>query len=95
MTWAKDRVGTGRWLRGQTEQCLLLSRGQPVVTLGSQSTLLQGPVREHSRKPEEFYGLVESLCPGRKLELFARQQRPGWEAWGAETDKFRAEAAAA
>jgi len=45
-------------------------------------------VREHSRKPEEFYELVEATCPGSKLELFAREKRPGWEAWGAETDRF-------
>src|SRR5512132_1008107 len=63
LTWAKDRIGTGDWLRGQTEHCLLAVRGRPVVTLTSQSTLLTGPLREHSRKPDEFYALVESLCP--------------------------------
>jgi N6-adenosine-specific RNA methylase IME4 len=93
LTWAKDRIGTGDWLRGQTEHCLLAVRGRPVVTLTSQSTLLTGPLREHSRKPDEFYALVESLCPaptGGRLELFARQARPGWAAMGAEIDRFRA-----
>jgi N6-adenosine-specific RNA methylase IME4 len=88
LTWAKDRVGKGSWLRGQTEHCLFCSRGHPLIRLGSQSTLLQGRAREHSRKPEEFYELVQSLCPGRKLELFAREPRPGWARWGAETEKF-------
>jgi N6-adenosine-specific RNA methylase IME4 len=35
-------------------------------------------------KPDEFYALVESLCPGSKLEMFARMVRPGWKAWGHE-----------
>ena len=92
LTWAKDRVGTGGPLRGQTEHCLLLSRGDPVATPSNQSTLLVAPVREHSRKPDEFYALVESLCPGRQLEMFARERRPGWQAWGAEPDRFGADA---
>lgn len=93
LTWAKDRSGTGTWLRGQTEHCLLATQGKPLVMLSDQSTLLVGPVREHSRKPDEFYALVESLCPGRKLELFARERRPGWRAWGAEPAKFGPSAA--
>ncbi len=90
LTWAKDKVGTGFWLRGQTEHCLLAVRGRPIVTLTSQSTLVVAPVREHSRKPDTFFELVESLCPalpGGRLELFARQARPGWTAWGAEAPR--------
>jgi N6-adenosine-specific RNA methylase IME4 len=67
-------------------------RGRPVVTLTNQ-TLLHAPAREHSRKPDEFYALVESLCPAPvngKLELFARESRPGWIAAGAEIGKFSA-----
>jgi N6-adenosine-specific RNA methylase IME4 len=84
LTWAKDRMGTGDWLRGQTEHCLMCVRGHPTVMLTNQTTLLHGPMREHSRKPDEFFTLVESLCPGSKVELFAREARPGWAAWGAE-----------
>jgi N6-adenosine-specific RNA methylase IME4 len=84
LTWAKDRFGTGDWLRGQTEHCLMCVRGHPTHMLTNQTTLLNGPVREHSRKPDEFFRLVESLCPGSKVELFAREARPGWQAWGAE-----------
>ena len=93
LTWAKDRIGTGDWLRGQTEHCLVAVRGRPVVTLSSQSTLLTAPMREHSRKPDESFALIESLCPapmGGRLELFARQARPGWAAMGAEIDRFPA-----
>jgi N6-adenosine-specific RNA methylase IME4 len=84
LTWAKNRMGTGDWLRGQTEHCLMCVRGHPTPMATNQTTLLYGPVREHSRKPDEFFALVESLCPGSKVELFAREARPGWQAWGAE-----------
>lgn len=90
LTWAKDRMGTGDWLRGQTEHCLLATRGKPVRNLTNETTLLHGPLREHSRKPDEFYELVDRLCPGTKGEMFARQTRPGWAAWGDEAGKFAA-----
>ena len=90
LTWVKHRMGLGDWLRGRTEHCLMAIRGKPVVTLTNQSTALDGPMREHSRKPDEFYTLVESLCPGNKCELFARQPREGWTTTGAEAAKFEA-----
>ena len=88
LTWTKDRMGLGDWLRGRTEHCLMAVRGRPVVTLTNQTTAIVAPLREHSRKPDEFYALVESLCPGNKLELFAREPRNGWQAWGAEANHF-------
>lgn len=88
LTWAKDRSNHGYWLRGRTEHCLLATRGRPVYVLNNQTTLLHGARREHSRKPDEFYVLVEGLCPGTKIDLFARQSRPGWSTWGSEVDKF-------
>jgi N6-adenosine-specific RNA methylase IME4 len=87
LTWVKDRMGLGDWLRGMTEHCLLAIKGRPLVTLTNQTTALTAPRGKHSAKPEEFYVLVESLCPGAKLEMFAREKRKGWEAWGAEADK--------
>ncbi len=86
LTWVKDRFGTGDWLRGQTEHCLMAVRGKPLVTLRGQSTVLHAPLRAHSQKPDGFYDLVESLCPGSKCELFARQKRPGWISWGNECE---------
>lgn len=82
LTWVKNRIGTGEWLRGQSEHCLMCVRGKPVVNLTNQTTIITGPVREHSRKPNEFYSMVESLCPGAKVELFAREKRPGWQMHG-------------
>jgi N6-adenosine-specific RNA methylase IME4 len=50
---------------------------------------LDGLAREHSRKPDEFYGLVERAWPdARRADLFARQSRPGWATWGRERSKF-------
>jgi ParB/RepB/Spo0J family partition protein len=88
LTWVKDRMGTGEWLRGQTEHCLLATRGKPVFIHGNHTTVLKALRREHSRKPEEFYILVEATCPGSKVELFARQARAGWQAFGNQTDLF-------
>ena len=90
LTWVKDRMGMGDWLRGKTEHCILAIRGKPTVLLTNQTTALDGPLREHSRKPDEFYALVEALCPGSKVEMFCRTPRPGWAKWGAETEKFDA-----
>jgi N6-adenosine-specific RNA methylase IME4 len=86
LTWVKPSIKCGHWLRGQTEHCIMAVRGRPTVTLSNQSTVLFAPVPEHrhSRKPDEFYQLVESLCPGSKLELFCRHSRPGWSCWGDE-----------
>jgi N6-adenosine-specific RNA methylase IME4 len=88
LTWVKDRMGTGEWLRGRMEHCLLAARGKPVFLHGSDGTALEAARREHSRKPEEFYALVERICPGSRVELFARHQRRGWRAFGNEVDQF-------
>jgi N6-adenosine-specific RNA methylase IME4 len=84
LTWVKNQMGTGDWLRGMTEHCLLAVKGRPLVTLTNQTTALIADRGKHSAKPEEFYAMVEALCPGSKLELFARTSREGWAAWGAE-----------
>ena len=89
LTWVKDRMGTGEWLRGQTEHCMLAVRGKPVFLNGNQPTVLEAPRREHSRKPKEFYAFVQSTCPGSKIELFARQQQANWASYGNETTLFK------
>jgi N6-adenosine-specific RNA methylase IME4 len=63
LTWAKDKMGMGDWLRGQTEHCLMTVRGRPTVFLTNQTTILHAPMRTHSEKPVEFYDFVEKLCP--------------------------------
>jgi len=61
-----EGVSTGEWLRGQTEHCMLAVRGKPVFLHGNHTTVLEAMRREHSRKPEEFYALVEATCPRRQ-----------------------------
>jgi len=53
----------------------------------SQVNYLATRKREHSRKPDEQYAIIESCSPGPHLELFARGARPGWVAWGNQADE--------
>jgi hypothetical protein len=78
--------GNGDWLRGQTEHCVLATRGTPIVTLTNQSTVVFAPARGHSVKPIEFYALIESLCPApRYADLFSRyRHNDNWDCHGAE-----------
>jgi N6-adenosine-specific RNA methylase IME4/ParB-like chromosome segregation protein Spo0J len=84
LTWVKDRMGTGDWLRGKTEHCLMCIRGKPTITLTNQTTVIYGAMREHSRKPDEFFSLIDGLCPGSKCELFQRNAREGYVGHGNE-----------
>ena len=81
-----DGRGVGFYFRNVTELLLFGVRGS-LRTLGpgrSQVNLLGQPKREHSRKPDQFYDLLERCSPGPYLELFARHRRPGWQQWGNE-----------
>lgn len=84
LTWVKPKWGTGDWLRGKTEHCILAVKGKPKMIDPLPSTELQAPVGEHSRKPDAFYEMVEDCCPGTKCELFSRVDRAGWVTHGAE-----------
>lgn len=81
--WA---MGTGYWTRANPEQCLLATRGHPKRLNADVRKLIVSPRRAHSQKPDEVYGRIERLCAGPYLELFARQRREGWDAWGLEAD---------
>jgi N6-adenosine-specific RNA methylase IME4 len=88
LTWVEDRMVMGDWLRGQTEHCLMAIRGRPIVHLTNQTTALHAPVRAHSQKPDEFYELVEKLCPARRYaSLFARDTRERWDCHGDEVPR--------
>lgn len=84
LTWVKHKMGTGDWLRGKTEHCLMAVRGKPTVTLTNQTTVLNGKAGKHSAKPDEFYALVRALCPGSRVELFQRTPRDGFIGAGLE-----------
>ena len=85
------RMGTGLWTRKMSEICLLATRGKPKRMSGGVRQVIMAQRREHSRKPDEIYERIEQLVEGPYLEMFARQSRPGWDAWGNETDKFNKE----
>ncbi|MFL6161852.1 MAG: MT-A70 family methyltransferase [Jatrophihabitantaceae bacterium] len=94
IVWAKRRLdggpdgrGVGFYFRNVTELILFGVRGKNVRTLAparSQVNMIETRKREHSRKPDEQYTLIEACSPGPYLELFARHPRAGWDVWGDE-----------
>lgn len=96
--WVKTTVngkigfGTGYVLRSAHEPFLIGAIGEPRTTRGVRSVLM-GEAREHSRKPASAYAAAEALIPGaRRADVFSRERRPGWEAFGDEVGKFDAAA---
>lgn len=85
----KLAFGTGYILRCAGEPFLIGTVGNPKTARNVRS-VIEGPIREHSRKPDEAYQEAEKLMPDalRRADLFSRQVRPGWDAWGNESDKF-------
>jgi len=84
-----DGRGVGFYFRNVTEICLFGVRGKGARTLDPgrrQVNLIASRKREHSRKPDEQYALIEACSPGPYLELFARGTRPGWTPWGNQAD---------
>lgn len=83
-------VGLGFTTRKNAEFCLLGRRGSAKRIAKNVREIIMAPVREHSRKPDEFRDRVEAYVgPGIRIaELFARSTRPGWDCWGNEVEKF-------
>jgi N6-adenosine-specific RNA methylase IME4 len=84
-----DGRGVGFYFRNVTELILFGVRGKNARTLAPgrrQVNFLTARKREHSRKPDEQYRLIESCSRGPYLELFARGVRPGWTNWGDEAN---------
>ena len=86
----KTAFGTGYRLRSACEPFLIGTIGNPKNTRGTRN-LVEDLVREHSRKPDAAYRAAEALMPNvARLDLFSREERPGWLAWGFEARKFNA-----
>ena len=84
-----DGRGVGFYFRNVTELLLFGVRGKNARTLSpgrTQVNYLGSRKREHSRKPDEQYDLIEACSPGPFVELFARGTRPGWSVWGNQAD---------
>lgn len=84
LTWVKNKMGIGRWLRSKSEFCIMAIKGKPLINLTNQTTVLNANNDGHSIKPLEFYDMVDKLCIGRKLDYFARKMRRGWDTFGDE-----------
>ncbi|PZQ46333.1 MAG: hypothetical protein DI551_05305 [Micavibrio aeruginosavorus] len=100
----KKSIGTGYVFRSSAEIFLIGTHGSPKIkNKSTRNTLITGDVpqdlkelcisvfsqvREHSRKPDEMYELIEGLFDGPYLELFARNTRKNWESCGNETEKY-------
>src|SRR3954471_19638038 len=85
-----DGRGVGFYFRNVTELILFGVRGKNARTLAPgrrQVNLLATRKREHSRKPDEQYAIIETCSPGPYLELFARGARAGWTGWGNQADE--------
>jgi N6-adenosine-specific RNA methylase IME4 len=88
-TGTKWAFGTGYIQRSTLEFYLIGTIGTPKQAVHNVRNMIEAPVREHSRKPDEMHENLERMYPGvPKCELFARQSRPGWDTWGDERTKF-------
>jgi N6-adenosine-specific RNA methylase IME4 len=89
----RPRLGLGYHTRSGMEQCWLAVRGRGYKRQARGiEQVLHAPLREHSRKPDEIAARIERLVGDvPRLEMFARQRRPGWDCWGAEANKFESE----
>jgi N6-adenosine-specific RNA methylase IME4 len=85
-----DGRGVGFYFRNVTEILLFGVRGKNARTLAAgrrQVNMIETRKREHSRKPDEQYQVIESCSPGPYLELFARGTRKNWTYWGNQADE--------
>ena len=83
----KPFYGLGRWTRGNTEPCLLATKGKPKRISASIFQLIQTPRGRHSEKPAIVRDkIIELMGDLPRIELFARQKTEGWDVWGNEVE---------
>ena len=79
--------GLGFWTRGNAEICLLATKGHPARKSAGIHQFIISPVEQHSKKPDETRDKITALMGDLpRIELFARQKTPGWDAWGNEVE---------
>lgn len=88
IVWDKQKMGMGLWFRMQCEFCLVGIKGKPLWNNTTWRDIISEPRREHSRKPDIFYKMVDEITVGRKLDYFSRDKKTGWEVFGNDTSKF-------
>jgi len=78
-------LGLGRWTRGNTEPCLIATKGKPKKVSSSVRQIILSHLEEHSKKPKEARDrIVDLMGDIPRIELFARQYADGWDCWGNE-----------
>lgn len=85
-----DGRGVGFYFRNVTELLLFGIRGKKARTLAPgrrQVNFMATRKREHSRKPDEQYAIIEACSPGPYFEMFSRGTRRGWTVWGNQADE--------
>lgn len=89
LIWDKEQMGMGHWLRMQCEFCLLGIKGNPLWDIRDLRDIIRSKRREHSRKPPEFYDLIENNFTGKYTDYFSREKFSNkWDCYGAETEKL-------
>lgn len=85
MVWVKDKgPGIGWFVYTRHEILLIGTKGETFHPLQKPISCINAKVGKHSSKPNEFYGIIETMYEGKKIELFSRNKREGWESWGNE-----------
>lgn len=93
-TWVKENRkspglfwGLGYWTRANAEVCLLATRGSPKRQSAAVHQVILSPVEQHSKKPDAVRERIVALMGDvTRVELFARQETPGWDVWGNEVE---------
>ena len=86
-----DRRGVGFYFRNVTEVILFGIKGKNARTLQpgrSQENIISSQKKEHSRKPDEQYEIIEACSPGPFIELFARGKKENWYCWGNQAEEY-------
>jgi N6-adenosine-specific RNA methylase IME4 len=88
LTWRKNVGITPYSFMYSTEHVVFARRGSLDLLVKGRRLDFEAKVREHSRKPDEFYDLVRDVSPGPRIDMFAREEREGFTPWGNETARF-------
>jgi N6-adenosine-specific RNA methylase IME4 len=88
LVWNKEKIGMGAWFRMQCEFCIVGVKGKPYWNNTIYRDIINEPRRQHSRKPDSFFNMINQITLGRKLEYFSREKRNGWDIFGNDINKF-------
>lgn len=88
LVWNKEKIGMGAWFRMQCEFCLVAIKGKPYWENTTYRDIITEARREHSRKPDCFFEMIEKITMGNRLEYFSREKREGWKMFGNDINKF-------